>query len=93
MATGEVVYIGKGQGDRLRHAFTGRSHSAELNRLHFQGVPLMAEALEVNLDNRQATIHEARLIEKHNPRFNAARGRLSYARDGNAPGNGTHMNL
>lgn len=73
MATGEIVYIGKGQGDRMRHPFTGRSHSAELNRLHFEGVPLVAEALEINLDNRQATISEALLIEKFNPRFNVTR--------------------
>lgn len=72
MATvdGYVVYIGRGKGDRYRHAYNGRSTNKELNRLYFTGAPVIVEVLKEDMEYEAARQLEKELIAKYKPLCN-----------------------
>lgn len=50
----KVVYIGKGSGDRYKHAARGRSSSVELNRKFFNGDELSVYIFAYNMSEEYA---------------------------------------
>jgi hypothetical protein len=66
----EVVYIGKGKGDRSDHVNSGTSHNYYLNQAHFQGV-LMDVQIYMHFDCEvDALTCEAAMIKELKPKWN-----------------------
>lgn len=66
-----VIYVGKGSGDRYKHVISGRSHKKELNSLFIKG-----EVLKVLLfgdyDSEDESLYvEKQLIKKLKPAYNS----------------------
>ena len=56
---GEIKYVGRGKGDRLKHVDSGISHVYELNRDHFLG-----RCIEVGVMVNGLSLEEAKIVEK-----------------------------
>ena len=69
----ELVYIGKGKGDRWKHGNSGTSSCFGLNELFFSDKRdlLNHKILECNLTEKDAYRIETELILKHKPRLNS----------------------
>lgn len=72
MATvdGYVVYIGRGKGNRYKHAYSGRSGNRELNRLYFNGAHVVVEVLRHEMTYEESCELEKKLIAKYKPLCN-----------------------
>lgn len=60
---GEVRYIGKGKGDRWKHAISGASSVPELNRDHFTGKYIEVRLFSSRMSEQEAFQLEADLIQ------------------------------
>ena len=69
----ELVYIGKGKGDRWKHGNSGTSSCFGLNELFFSDKRdlLNHKILDCNLTEKDAFRIETELILKHKPRLNS----------------------
>jgi hypothetical protein len=65
-----IVYIGKGVGNRIEHVNSGISHCYQLNKLHFLGETVETELLSENLTEKQALAIEEMLINIQYPEYN-----------------------
>ena len=84
---GEVVYIGKGVGNRVNHLKSGRSHVYHANECYFLGVPFNVEIVEYFDSRLGALSKEAELIFQIKPIWNIDRRNVSVERVGY---NGVH---
>lgn len=71
----EVVYIGKGKGDRYNHVLSGKSHNYNLNKLYFEHLLLGADLPVVDLvghfyNSKDALKYETYLIRDLLPTYN-----------------------
>jgi hypothetical protein len=71
----EVVYVGKGRGDRYLHATSGKSHNFKLNRFYFEHLllsnPLPTVEIVAHFHNEtRALKYEKFLISHHLPECN-----------------------
>lgn len=67
---GEVVYIGKGTGERYTHVTSGTSHCYLANKAHFEGKNVTVEVTEHFETSEEALAREAELIEHYKPVWN-----------------------
>ena len=67
---GEIVYIGKGTGNRFEHVNSGVSHNYFLNKSHFSGVVADIEIYQKFELESDALSLEASLIALHKPKWN-----------------------
>lgn len=67
---GEIVYIGKGKGDRFRHLNSGMSSCYFANKAHFEGEVVDVEIVERFENNDDALSRESELIRELNPLWN-----------------------
>ena len=82
----EILYIGKGSGDRYKHCNSGVSHCFELNRYFFE---YGADSIHVEIEkyfetNEDALSYEDEMIITQNPLFNKkspTSNQASYMRD------------
>ena len=63
----ELIYIGKGCGDRLESHLTGRSSSVLINERFFRGEELTASKFASGLTKNRALLREAQLINSEKP--------------------------
>lgn len=76
----EIVYIGKGNGNRYKHVTSGKSHVSGLNNLHFAGEDLKVEFYLEDADENVALNVETDCIKKFKPKFNTAKNKqLEYS--------------
>tara|TARA_R110000851_G_scaffold331643_2_gene506130 strand:- start:144 stop:674 length:531 start_codon:yes stop_codon:yes gene_type:complete len=61
---GIIVYVGKGQGDRHKHALSGKSHNVKLNTLWMRYILLEDVKPEVHIVQHFRTEDEAYYCEK-----------------------------
>lgn len=77
---GSVLYVGSGAIGRHKHCNSGRSHSYELNKLHFQG-----EVFDVKIDyyktKEEALEKEIALIQELSPVYNTQYTKKDNRRD------------
>lgn len=73
----EILYIGKGKGNRYFHANNGKSHILELNRLFFSGVAVEVYLHAERLSSCDAEMIERQLIVAHSPKHNYVHNRES----------------
>ena len=71
----EVVYIGKGKGERYNHVLSGKSHNYNLNKLYFEHLLLGADLPVVDLvghfyNSEDALKYETYLIRDLLPTYN-----------------------
>lgn len=64
---GEIVYVGKGKGDRYKHTYSGISSSRYLNMLYFSGERVAVAIHKDNLTSEDAYALEQELIQTHQP--------------------------
>lgn len=69
---GEVVYIGKGKGDRWKHPTSGKSHVLAFNEMYFKGESdrLVVEKIYNDLDEDASCYYESDCISRYRPKFN-----------------------
>lgn len=72
----EVVYVGKGIGNRYTHVHSGTSHKYEFNQAHFLNIPLEVVIYKDNLEESAALLLETELIEYYNSKLN--RQKMTY---------------
>lgn len=65
---GEVVYIGRGTGNRMYHTISGASGNKELNRLYFSKARMITEVVQQDMDKEAAKRLEKLLIAKYKPK-------------------------
>lgn len=66
----EIVYIGKGVGDRYKHLKSGTSHVYEANEAYFLGKDFTVSILEHYETSEEAFGREMELISKIQPKWN-----------------------
>lgn len=66
----EVVYVGKGSGERYKHCTSGRSSSYYLNKLHFDGADVVVEIHKDRLTEEEADLLEKSMIASLSPKGN-----------------------
>ena len=69
----EILYIGKGSGNRWEHCNSGTSNNKQLNRYYFANGE--DESMTVNIvkyfnNESEALKYESKLIKQHKPLFN-----------------------
>lgn len=69
----EVVYVGSGSGDRLKHVNSWRSHNEELNKSMRMIGPLNVTKVLENVSKAKAVFEEQKLIDFYKPKYNKAR--------------------
>lgn len=79
----EVVYVGKGRGDRYLHATSGKSHNFKLNKFYFEHLLLskplpVVEIVEYFPTEIKALRHEKFLISEYLPECNI-RGKVNHS--------------
>ena len=70
---GELLYIGKGSGNRYQHCNSGISSNKALNRYYFangEGACIKVRKLHTNLTNSEASRLETLEIKSLQPLFN-----------------------
>lgn len=72
-----LVYIGKGTGDRLNMHCKGSSSNSNLNSMYFSGEDLYSKKLFDCLSENQALLKEAQLIHGLNPVANTVIPRIT----------------
>ena len=72
----EIVYIGKGNKSRWKHASNGKSHNIKLNELFYQGEIVDVFIFRDGLSDGEALRWEAELIEEISPAFNSTKVNL-----------------
>jgi len=82
---GILAYIGQGQGDRLDHVHSGRSHNKLLNEVYYRNQIFGEPKVEVQIRKRYRTRKEALSAEKHwigrlKPLFNYTHSRNCKAK-------------
>ena len=45
----EIIYVGKGKGDRYKHATSGKSHNFKLNKFYFEHLLLSRPCPSVDI--------------------------------------------
>ena len=75
---GEVVYVGKGSGNRVNHVLSGCSHNSKINEAYFRnkllGEPAMTvEIVEYFTTSKEALKAESVLVKTLNPDYNIFR--------------------
>lgn len=81
LGTGAIVYIGRGFGNRFRHAYSGISSSRELNRMYFNKEPLLVEVWRQGMTKQDADSLEKQMIRHHKPVCNfVTYSSISYQR-------------
>lgn len=70
----EVVYVGKGSGDRSDHINSGTSSNYEANKSHFSGIVADVERITTGLTEPDAFELETHLIKEISPKWNGAFG-------------------
>lgn len=73
----EIVYIGKGQGSRVNHVLSGKSHNKFINEAYYRSTLLGEPMMEVEISQwfskeKAALSYENRLIKENKPKFNVA---------------------
>lgn len=68
----EIVYVGKGKGNRYLHVTNGSSHNYYLNKLHFEGECVKVVIYKEYNSNEEAVLDEKRLILEYYPAYNTA---------------------
>lgn len=66
----EIVYVGKGSGDRYLHLNSGTSSSYLANKAHFEGSYISVKIIERFETSEEALAHESALIEMYAPKWN-----------------------
>lgn len=66
----EVMYVGKGVGNRYKHITSGTSHCYEANKAHFSGADVSVVIEEWFNTDEEALSREAQLIKDLNPVWN-----------------------
>ena len=69
-AGGDLVYIGKGSGDRYKHLTSGTSSSIKANEAFFKKVYVYTEIIATGLTEENALLIEKLLIKQHKPLWN-----------------------
>lgn len=59
---GELVYIGKGKGERYRHITSGTSHCYEANKAHFSYPELVTVKIETYFDSEEDCLEAEELM-------------------------------
>ncbi len=70
MHNGEVVYIGKGKGNRYLHCTNGKSNAYGLNKLHFAGEEVVVSIIKDGMSEGDALYLEGELLVKNIPVYN-----------------------
>lgn len=78
----EIVYIGKGQGRRVNHVLSGKSHNKFINEAYYRSTLLGEPMMEVEISQwfskeKAALSYENRLIKENKPKFNVAGNSVS----------------
>lgn len=76
----ELLYIGKGKGDRWKHCASGISSSRDLNRYYFsngEGDCIKVKILQRFSKDSTATSKELNLIKQYSPPFNLSGARVT----------------
>lgn len=60
---GDIKYVGKGCGNRIKHASSGRSSCVALNKDHAKGLNIQSEIIEDGLSETEALALEKEMIE------------------------------
>lgn len=76
----EIVYVGKGTGNRMEHLNSGKSNCYHANKLHFSGEFINVEVVQYFDTEHEALIHEKKLIEIEQPIGNTIYARQSVDR-------------
>lgn len=70
----EVIYVGKGRGNRYQHVLSGASHNKYLNELYYkcksESTPLPEVILECCESEQESVDREHHLIYTLKPRYN-----------------------
>jgi len=66
----DIVYVGKGTGDRYTHVLSGTSSSYQLNKDHFLGIVHRVYIYRFGMSDTVALSLESRLISKFKPPYN-----------------------
>ena len=69
-SSGELVYVGRGSGNRYRHVFSGRSSSHQLNCLYHDGKPAEVSFHSKSLTYSESVELETKLILELKPKYN-----------------------
>lgn len=71
----EVIYVGKGKGDRYKHGNSGCSQNYCLNEIHFRkdSDRLRVKLIKTNLSEKDALHYETVYINTLNPKCNIAK--------------------
>lgn len=67
---GELLYIGKGEGNRYLHCNSGKSSCYELNKLHFQGITVDVDIVARYDTTEDAANAEIEMIKRLDPKYN-----------------------
>lgn len=76
----ELLYIGKGKGDRWKHCASGISSSRDLNRYYFsngEGNCIKVKILQRFSNDSRASSKELELIKQYSPPFNLSGARIT----------------
>ena len=76
----ELLYIGKGKGDRWKHCASGISSSRDLNRYYFsngEGDCIKVKILQRFNNDSAASSKELELIKQYSPPFNLSGARVT----------------
>lgn len=73
---GIPVYIGSGKPERFKHAKSGCSHNADLNKLFFEdGDNVVVQILRDSLTKEESLEYEKEYIQAIHPKFNVVHTR------------------
>lgn len=84
----EIVYVGKGSGDRYLHLNSGTSSSYQANKSHFEGSYVSVSIVERFETSEEALEFETQLIQMYAPKWNY---QISGFRPRNIPGVGVQL--
>lgn len=78
--SGVALYVGQGRVGRSSHCNSGTSHVYELNKMHFNGEPILVETVLSGISREDAKQEEIKLIKDLEPRYNVVHTKENYER-------------
>lgn len=78
--SGVILYVGQGRVGRSGHCNSGTSHVYELNKMHFNGEPILVETVLSGISGEDAKQEEIKLIKDLEPRYNVVHTKGNYER-------------